>query len=373
MASNPKYKYFSELIEREIDCGKYSINDYLPSERQLSDESDLSRITIRNGLKILCEKGLLSSIPGKGYKVLSANKKQFMRRCGRIGVIFAGPQSNYPSNLMTDGIFEVFHDADYQFVFASCQESIVRQRKIIKTMVERGIDGLLIVPEYRKTRYWEKPDEDGNYKLLKKIYDNGIPVVLMDRSFRPGGLPCICNDDLAIPAMAVEYLVNRRHQQIVLVQAVNINRVARRRYNGYMEMMHKQGLVPLIYNLDKYLSMPVHSPEVCEAELRKLLKEFPNATGFIIPNIFEVYLEKALSACNFKKPIEYISTDRPIMNNIKFNPYIKRPMRAIGHRAAEKIIKLLHNEPVEQAEEYLKPQLITKKTAVSRYIETQIY
>jgi DNA-binding LacI/PurR family transcriptional regulator len=375
MASNSKYKYFSELIEKEINRGKYSINDYLPSERQLSEESGLSRITIRMGLKVLCEKGLLISTPGKGYKVLSVKKKHFMRRSGRIGVIFAGPQSNYPSNLMTDGIFEVFHDADYQFVFASCQLSVVRQRKIIKTMVKRDVDGLLIVPEYRKTRHWEDPDEDGNYALLKNIYDNGVPVVLIDRSFKSSGLPCVCNDDPGIAAMAVEYLVNRGHRKIVSFQAVNIGRIYRRRYNGYLEAMRKHGLTPMIYNLDKFYRLPIHSPEaykaeLIEAELIEMFREFPDATGFIIPTIWGGHFEKVLSSGNFKEQVEYIGTDRPISNNINA-PYLRRPMCEIGHRAAKKIIKLIHNQPIKQMEEYLKPEIITERVAVSIHIESQ--
>ena len=369
MGSKPKYQTFAELVEDEVASGKYSVNEYLPGERKLADEHGLSRIAVRMGLQLLHEKGYLEIVPGKGYKVLSLKKKTFSRKSGQIGVIFAGGQSSYPSNLMVDGIFDVLHDADYQLIYASCNLSVIRQRQIIKMMVKRGVDGLLVVPEYRKTHYWEKPDEDGNYALLKQVYKSGTPVVLMDRSVKSKGLPCVSNDDIAISSISVEYLVERGHRNIVLFHFKNINRIARCRYIGYVDALEKHKLESMSYNLDKSYPQCLQSPEACKKEFVKMFTRYPDATGFILPSIFELSFHQVLDTITHKKRIEFIGIDQPIARFIKSSPYLERPMREIGKRAAEKIIRLIHNEPVNILEEYLKPKLIKPKNAVSIHAE----
>ena len=63
------YEKIARNLEQAIRSGKYKVGDLLPSEKKLMDIYDVSRITIRNALKLLESKGLIRKIQGKGALV----------------------------------------------------------------------------------------------------------------------------------------------------------------------------------------------------------------------------------------------------------------------------------------------------------------
>jgi GntR family transcriptional repressor for pyruvate dehydrogenase complex len=66
---NLKSRVFELLLNMIID-GKYRDNDMLPPERLLCEELGVSRTVIREAIKSLESRGVLSVIHGKGIKVL---------------------------------------------------------------------------------------------------------------------------------------------------------------------------------------------------------------------------------------------------------------------------------------------------------------
>jgi GntR family transcriptional repressor for pyruvate dehydrogenase complex len=68
---NLKSRVFELLLNMIID-GKYRDNDMLPPERLLCEELGVSRTVIREAIKSLESRGVLSVIHGKGIKVVPA-------------------------------------------------------------------------------------------------------------------------------------------------------------------------------------------------------------------------------------------------------------------------------------------------------------
>ncbi len=62
----PYYIQISDYITKQIEDGVYMNRQMMPSEQEMQEKFDVSRITIRKAYKILAEKGLLTSIKGKG-------------------------------------------------------------------------------------------------------------------------------------------------------------------------------------------------------------------------------------------------------------------------------------------------------------------
>ncbi|AWB66302.1 FadR family transcriptional regulator [Saccharobesus litoralis] len=57
-------------LGRGIVCGEYSMEDGLPSEAELCDEFGVSRTAVREAVKMLSAKGLISSRPRQGIRIL---------------------------------------------------------------------------------------------------------------------------------------------------------------------------------------------------------------------------------------------------------------------------------------------------------------
>ena len=58
-----------KTIERQIMSGVYRKGDLLPSEKELTENLGVSRITVRKALSILSEMGIMETSKGRGSVV----------------------------------------------------------------------------------------------------------------------------------------------------------------------------------------------------------------------------------------------------------------------------------------------------------------
>ncbi|WP_336214874.1 winged helix-turn-helix domain-containing protein [Nonomuraea sp. LPB2021202275-12-8] len=68
-----KAQGIADQIADKIRQGDHPPGSWLPSERELSQEYQANRSTIRNALKLLSDEGLVTRIPGQGVQVSDPN------------------------------------------------------------------------------------------------------------------------------------------------------------------------------------------------------------------------------------------------------------------------------------------------------------
>lgn len=68
-SSGPIYRNVAESLTRLIEGGALQAEERLPSERQLTEVSGMSRVTIRKALALLAERGLVHQKKGSGTYV----------------------------------------------------------------------------------------------------------------------------------------------------------------------------------------------------------------------------------------------------------------------------------------------------------------
>lgn len=78
-SATPKYLQLANSIIKGIRQGLLGLNDSLPSINELSYEFEISRDTAEKGYKYLKKRGLLGSIPGKGYYIKSTETSQNLK------------------------------------------------------------------------------------------------------------------------------------------------------------------------------------------------------------------------------------------------------------------------------------------------------
>lgn len=88
-SAKPMYMQLKDILEHEIQQGIYGQDDRLPSEQELCAKYQVSRITVRQALKILEQKGLTYSVHGKGTFVKAAEIHQKMTRILTFGETLA--------------------------------------------------------------------------------------------------------------------------------------------------------------------------------------------------------------------------------------------------------------------------------------------
>lgn len=62
----PLYQQVKELIRREVESGRWQVDERIPSERELCEMYKLSRTTVRQAIGDAVNEGLLYRIQGKG-------------------------------------------------------------------------------------------------------------------------------------------------------------------------------------------------------------------------------------------------------------------------------------------------------------------
>ncbi|MGG1677767.1 GntR family transcriptional regulator [Neobacillus sp. NRS-1170] len=67
----PMYLQIKEVLKDRILHGVYAIHTNIPSEPQLEEEFNVSKITVRNAIKELVQEGYLEKKSGKGTKVIA--------------------------------------------------------------------------------------------------------------------------------------------------------------------------------------------------------------------------------------------------------------------------------------------------------------
>ncbi|HIY91464.1 GntR family transcriptional regulator [Companilactobacillus sp. HBUAS56275] len=74
----PVYIQIHNQIRKEIESGKWSVGERIPSERQLSQDFDVSRMTLRQAIQTLVDEGILQRQVGSGTYVASSKVQEKM-------------------------------------------------------------------------------------------------------------------------------------------------------------------------------------------------------------------------------------------------------------------------------------------------------
>ena len=71
MTTEPHYKRVANALISQIKSGEYTVDSYLPTERELCESFSVSRHTTREALRVLEDKGLITRRQGSGSKVVA--------------------------------------------------------------------------------------------------------------------------------------------------------------------------------------------------------------------------------------------------------------------------------------------------------------
>jgi DNA-binding GntR family transcriptional regulator len=73
-AELPSYVQLANLLRKRIEDGTYPVRTMLPSIRTLADTYEIAPGTVRHGISILVDEGLVRGVAGRGVVVLPQSK-----------------------------------------------------------------------------------------------------------------------------------------------------------------------------------------------------------------------------------------------------------------------------------------------------------
>ncbi|MTB63879.1 UTRA domain-containing protein [Streptococcus sp. zg-86] len=123
------YIAIHDKLKEEIDRGVWKIGERLPSERDLADEFGVSRMTLRQGITLLVEEGILQRKVGSGTYVASTRVQEKMRGTMSFTEIIQ-LQGKTPSSQLLSYIRTKPNDKEVSQLNLQAGEAVIRMERV---------------------------------------------------------------------------------------------------------------------------------------------------------------------------------------------------------------------------------------------------
>lgn len=217
----PLYLKILRDLERAIRNGELAPGDQLPTEKELSETYQVSRITSKRALNELEQQGMIQRIRGKGSFVTGEGLAS--TTTDRVLILLPFTDDVAIGNL-SGSILPVMQSAQYELLIATYDFLDSHTTRDITT----EFDGLI---------YYAK-DENQHLDLLFELSFAGFPTVLLDKQVPDLNLPAFLSDNLSGGKQASDYLVAAGHRRIAyLFGDLHHPQSTRQRYLGYVQSL----------------------------------------------------------------------------------------------------------------------------------------
>ncbi len=231
------------------------------------------------------------------------------------------------------GLTEVLRRKSYSLLISSSQGDVDLERQEIKRLLSRRLDALIIA-----SAQW-------TVESFRRIEEQKVPYVLIDRAFM--GMPAnfVGVDDVAIGLMATDHLVSAGCARIAHIRGPAIS-TAIGRLEGYNQALSKHNLIPLQGYVLTGRSPDADSWSSGHEAMKKLLDLAPRPDGVFCYNdpiaigVIDAVLESGLRV---PQDIAVIGC-----GNLHFDKSLRVPLSsidqqsvAIGERTGKLVMSLI--------------------------------
>ncbi|WP_413376011.1 GntR family transcriptional regulator [Alkalihalobacillus sp. 1P02AB] len=344
----PRYEIIYEEIKQKIMSKAYKIGDRIPTEKELIDYYNVSRITTKKALDQLVHDGLIERIAGKGTFVIGSeghetpklpkNTKGYI-----IGFVFPEIEEEHVTGLLIKSLNIAAREYSIDIVIKQTFGNIELEKEAIVSLLNLGVDGMIILPV---------SGEYFNEEVLK-LTINKFPHVLVDRYFKGIQTTSICTDNANAAKNAVNYLFDKNHQQIAVFSPPykDISAIEER-VDGFIQAYAERGHMVnrniWLTDLISELSSNKGNEELIERDIQVIkehLLKYPEISAiFAVHYNIAVLVKIAADELNLLVPddLSIICFDgqRKTRDRFRFT-HIEQDQKEMGEKAIEALVALI--------------------------------
>jgi GntR family transcriptional regulator of arabinose operon len=362
----PMYKQIEQYIMNQIQDRLWEPLSQIPSENELSKQFNVSRITVKNALLQLVEKGVVYRLQGKGTFVAKENHiglsnialDEYPLSSQRIiGFLMPRLDNRSTANVLS-GIEDVLSENGYKMLFSKTNNSQDEEIKKIVEMKQANVQGLIIYPV---------EGEIYNNEILSLTL-NQFPLVLVDRILKGIMTNSVISDNYDAGVEAVKYLCGLGHKSIGFISTKPEGTTSiEERIAGYEHELQNNH-IPIDRNLRLTELSLEHSDEEVILLIQRFLLANPNMTAVLSAN-FSPHVIQAAIALGIGVP-EDLSV--LFFDDISYPDFAMIPPTVIaqdeyimGQESARLIISQIENNVKEYKRVKLSSNLIVRKSTAS--------
>lgn len=173
---------------------------------------------------------VLASIDKLGYVYNRAAAMLRTQKSQTVGLVVTDIANPFFAQ-MTQGSEATLDEASYALLLANTSDDPQRQRRLLRTMYARGVDGILICPA-RGTALNE----------VKRLQQWGVPFVQVTRYLNDLDADYVGSDNVKGAEMAVRHLIAMGHRRIAFIGGSPESSARRDRLKGYRHALEHAGL-----------------------------------------------------------------------------------------------------------------------------------
>lgn len=274
------------------------------------------------------------------------------RETKTIGVIIPTIVHHFFSQVI-DGILEEAEKKGYLVIILLSDESIKQEKKLIKLLINKRVDGILI----------SLAAENDSSKHLQKIIDNKIPLVLFDKISKVINCSKVVIDDREAAYKATSLLINSGCRKIAHFRGPLNPQNSIDRYLGYRKALEENNIEfdrSLIYTCNK---VTFEEGYQFAKEIHEQKKDVDAI--FAITDLVAIGAISYLNKANIKIPdkISVIGFSNWFMSAI-ITPSLTT-INQPGYKIGKKALKLLFEEIIARNKrEEFKPKTIVLPTKI---------
>ena len=365
----PLYEQIYNYLLQKIKNGELTSGDRVPSEKELADHFNVSRITSKKALELLALQKVIERVQGKGSFVaqtlpdLSNLKPLYPSEDhgeeGRKGlpgwssepiktIAFILPDfaDSYGLRLV-HGVEERCSQIGARMFIKLTYDNREEEEEAIRSFIHLGVDGIVIFPVH---------GEHYNPELVRLVLDK-YPVVLIDRYLKGIATAAVYTDNRQAAFELTDYLLERGHTQIGFISAPADNTsTIEERIIGFTMAFAKRGisLPPGHMMTNLYSSLPrsfeSRNINVDIETVRRFVEANPQLTAFVVAEYnLALIVHKALQSLGKRIPEDcqivcFDSPDEPFGNHTF--THVRQDEFAMGRKAVELLEKLWNGEEV---------------------------
>ncbi len=359
-------------------------NDPVPSEGQLAELFNVSRMTSKIAIQSLVDEGILYRLPRRGTFVGEVDIRALLYRSSHDGQ-GRNINANKPLIALILPILDDFTGNILQSVERACRhrgfllvvklsEDLENEEQILQEMSEMSeVMGIILFPRGRKVCG----------EQLMKLRLAKYPIVILDRSFREIDFDYVLHDNYLAAYQITKYLIDRGHNKIgFLTNQMDIVKSREERYQGYIQALvdsHVSIITNLIYSVEENQGSKVRiniSEDSIVENLMDYLKISGDMTAVCCTEDFlAIKLAYAAERLGIRVPQDLSVTGFTDNKVLDFYPLplttVRQPVDQFGESAIDLLLARVQN-PDEPLKTIKLDTVIVENKSVSTINEAQL-
>ena len=253
--------------------------------------------------------------------------------------------------MMARGVEDTASDAGFTVIYCNTDESEVEEQKYLNMLLQKQVDGILLVPARSRS------------VSVELVRAQGTPVVVLDRRVPGLEVDIVRGDSEAGAYRLVKLLLDLGHRRIAVLSGPKNVSTAEDRVAGYRRAMAEAGIA------DELAYYGNFNPDSGYEMAKEALEVSPRPTAlFAANNFIAIGALRALREFGFQVPedIALVCFDDlpPVLINSPFLTVAAQPAYEMGRQATQLLLGRLAGEAPEECQEIvLSPQIIVRQSS----------